>query len=46
MEGIKKNRFFGSWDFYKSAIMIGVPVMVQALLQSLVSLIDSFMVAG
>ena len=46
MERIKKNRYFGSRDFYKSAILIGVPVMVQALLQSLVSLIDSFMVAG
>ena len=46
MEREHKNRYFGSRNFYKSAILIGVPVMVQALLQSLVSLIDSFMVAG
>lgn len=46
MEKINKNRYFGSRNFYKSVILIGVPVMVQALLQSLVSLIDSFMVAG
>ena len=46
MERENKNRYFGSRNFYKSAILIGVPVMVQALLQSLVSLIDSFMVAG
>lgn len=46
MERIKENHYFGNKNFYKSAILIGVPVMVQALLQSLVSLIDSFMVAG
>ena len=37
---------FGSWSFYKEALAIGIPVMLQALIQSLVSLIDSFMVAG
>ena len=36
---------FGSWSFYKEALAIGIPVMLQALIQSLVSLIDSFMVA-
>ena len=36
----------GSWSFYKEALAIGIPVMLQALIQSLVSLIDSFMVAG
>ena len=46
MERIIKNRYFGSRNFYQSVLLIGVPVMVQALLQSLVSLIDSFMVAG
>lgn len=46
MERINKNRYFGSRNFYQSVLLIGVPVMVQALLQSLVSLIDSFMVAG
>ena len=34
---------FGSWSFYKEALAIGIPVMLQALIQSLVSLIDSFM---
>lgn len=42
----KTNRYFGNRSFYKSAISIGIPVMIQTLLQSLVSLIDSFMVAG
>ena len=37
---------FGSWSFYKEALAIGIPVMLQALIQSLISLIDSFMVAG
>ena len=46
METKKKNRYFGNWSLYKAAISIGVPVMIQTLLQSLVSLIDSFMVAG
>ncbi len=40
------NRYFGDMQFYKKALMIGIPVMLQTLLQSLVSLIDSFMVAG
>ena len=42
--GMKER--FGSWSFYKEALAIGIPVMLQALIQSLVSLIDSFMVAG
>lgn len=46
MERKDKSRYFGSKNFYQSVLLIGVPVMVQALLQSLVSLIDSFMVAG
>ena len=40
------KEYFGSWSFYKEALAIGIPVMLQALIQSLVSLIDSFMVAG
>lgn len=40
------NRFFGTADFYKKALMIGLPVMVQQLIQNMVSLIDNFMVAG
>lgn len=44
--GTKIKERFGSWKFYKEALAIGVPVMLQSLIQSLVSLIDSFMVAG
>ena len=40
------KEYFGSWSFYKEALAIGISVMLQALIQSLVSLIDSFMVAG
>ena len=32
--------------FYKTALAIAIPVMLQALVQNLVSLIDNFMVAG
>ena len=53
MEIMKRNkpengikRYFGSLSFYKQALMIGVPVMLQSLIQSLVSLVDNFMVAG
>ena len=42
----RMKEYFGSWSFYKEALAIGIPVMLQALIQSLVSLIDSFMVAG
>ena len=40
------KRYFGSLPFYRKALMIGIPVMLQALIQSLVSLVDNFMVAG
>jgi len=40
------KKYFGSLPFYKQALMIGVPVMLQSLIQSLVSLVDNFMVAG
>ena len=40
------KRYFGSLSFYRQALMIGVPVMLQSLIQSLVSLVDNFMVAG
>ena len=32
--------------FYKNALVIAVPIMLQQLIQSLVSLIDNFMVSG
>ena len=40
------KRYFGSPSFYRQALMIGIPVMLQSLIQSLVSLVDNFMVAG
>ena len=40
------HKKFGSAAFYKTALTIAVPVMLQALLQNMVSLIDNFMVAG
>lgn len=40
------KRFLGSFDFYKRAIYIALPVMAQALIQNLVSLVDNFMVSG
>jgi len=41
-----RKRYYGSLSFYRQALMIGVPVMLQSLIQSLVSLVDNFMVAG
>ncbi len=46
MKVLKENRLFGSGKFYIYALSIAVPIMLQALIQSLVSLVDNFMVAG
>lgn len=46
MERVAMKRFWGSFDFYKRAIYIALPVMAQALIQNLVSLVDNFMVSG
>lgn len=40
------KKYFGPKSFYKDAILIALPVMLQQLIQNLVSLIDNFMVAG
>jgi putative MATE family efflux protein len=37
---------FGPWGFYREALSIALPVMLQQLIMGLVSLIDNFMVAG
>ncbi len=43
---IKTNsKFLGSFHFYKKAITIAVPIMIQLFIQALISLIDNFMVA-
>ncbi len=39
-------RKWGPWSFYQRALAIAIPVMAQALIQSLVSLVDNFMVSG
>ena len=41
-----RGRLFGSGMFYKNALVIAVPIMLQQLIQSLVSLVDNFMVSG
>ena len=46
MEITEKKRLFGSRRFYGKALAIAVPIMLQSLIQSLVSLIDNFMVSG
>ena len=37
---------FASASFYKNALCIAVPIMLQQLIQSLVTLVDNFMVSG
>ena len=44
MHLIKKR--FGPGSFYKEALTIALPVMMQQLIMSMVSLVDNFMVAG
>lgn len=46
MKSLVDKKYFGDIQFYKKALLIGIPVMLQSLIQSLVSLIDSFMVSG
>ena len=41
-----KNSIFGTKAFYKQALLISLPVILQNLVQNLVNLIDNFMVAG
>ena len=44
MEG--KRNIFGDGSFYRNALKIAVPIMLQQLIQNMVSLIDNFMVSG
>jgi len=37
---------FGPWSFYREALAVALPVMMQQFIMSMVSLVDSFMVAG
>ena len=43
---MSKHTYFGTRLFYTRALSIALPVMAQLLVQSFVSLIDNFMVAG
>lgn len=40
------KKYLAPKSFYKEAILIAIPVMLQQLIQSFVNLIDNFMVAG
>ena len=40
-----RQKYFGSKSFYRDVIAIAFPVMAQMLIQSLVSVVDDFMVA-
>ena len=44
--GIDRKGIFGPGPFYRRALAIAVPIMLQQLIQSLVSLVDNFMVSG
>jgi putative MATE family efflux protein len=41
-----RSHIFGPFSFYREALSIALPVMLQQLIMSMVSLIDNFMVAG
>ncbi len=43
---LTKNKYFGTRKFYGGALSLAVPIMLQQLIQSMVSLIDNFMVSG
>ena len=43
---VRRMPLFGPPSFYRELLAVAVPVMAQQLIQSLVSLIDNFMVAG
>ena len=45
MTSLTIKKYFGSKAFYRRALLLALPVMFQQLVQSLVSLIDNFMVA-
>ena len=43
---VRLGSHFGPWSFYKQALTIALPVMLQQFIMSMVSLIDNFMIAG
>ena len=40
------KKLIGSWSFYKSTLLIAIPIMVQSLITNFVALIDNIMVGG
>ena len=46
MKNLRLNNYLGPVFFYRDALKIAVPVMAQSLIQTMVSLIDNFMVSG
>lgn len=40
------NKYFGPLKFYKYALSLSIPIMIQMFIQNFVSLIDNFMVAN
>lgn len=43
---MSEHKYIGTSAFYKMALTIAIPVMLQTLLQNMISLVDNFMVAG
>ncbi len=43
---MKKSKFFGDWPFYKKALMVAVPIMIQNGITNFVSLLDNIMVGA
>ena len=46
MYKIMNKNLFGTGQFYRKALTIAIPIMLQQLIQNMVSLIDNFMVSG
>lgn len=46
IDALVKGPLFGPPNFYRVALKVAIPVMLQSLITGLVSLIDNFMVAG
>jgi len=45
-DSINRRPLFGPASFYREVLAVAIPVMAQQAIQSMVSLIDNFMVAG
>lgn len=43
---MKSNKYFGPLKFYKYALSLSIPIIIQMFIQNFVSLVDNFMVAN